>query len=279
MTKVLKEALILLRNNAVILQPLLLGYILLILSGGGLLFGAGNYFGNIFSLIVFLLMACALCAGWFSCVKAAVEERFETSDGKHQIKILKSFFPGVSEYFIPVILSGIIYLFLFFTGGTLVSGSVSFFLAKKGLLTEFQKTVSGMNYDITEILTDNISNPVLLKIFGIFLAVFLLFLFVFSLITLWVAPILFYKSKNPLIVFIEALKFLSKNFRESVFIVLTMFFINILISVLNVMTGKGLLSFIPFLLAFFYVSFYALTVFLYYAQTQDNYDIGADGNG
>ena len=106
-------------NNHMVIQPLFVGvlvimYVLLPLSSKNSL-----DVGAIFTIIIAVLCMTAFLSGWYNCVKKSVSfnnKKYENQEQKNQdnFEILKSFFPGVSEYIVPVTSVAFIYVAFFF---------------------------------------------------------------------------------------------------------------------------------------------------------------------
>lgn len=264
----------LIKRNLMVIQPLFFGVLIIMFAARPLFTRTSVDAGFLITAIIMILLISAFIAGWYNCVKYTVSLNNKIYNSaeemqKEQVIIIKQFFPGVAEYFLSVTALLVIYI------GT--AWGLSYFieiLADKILISAAvpQNIVtvinSGNQQEIIKLL-NSLNNT---QIFAIIksLGLTALIVFVFHYFVLWFGPALFYSSKNPLRAVFEGIKFLFKNPLQSLVILFMMILANMFITVLTMIFGTGLLSFIPFLCLFFYILYYITTVFLYYEQKTEN---------
>ncbi|MCR5261948.1 MAG: hypothetical protein K6C94_08945 [Candidatus Gastranaerophilales bacterium] len=279
-----REAFILFKNNHMVIQPLFIGILVLMFVVMPLSANM-SFMGFIFTLIIAFLCMTAFLSGWYNCVKTTVSFYGKTYENPEQrnlnnLEILKSFFPGVSEYMLPVTVVTGIYIALAYGVFELYRVfAVKLFLANN-LPKDFLTVVNNSSQaEIAEFLKNNFT-PEQLETLVLIFAVGILVLFVFHIFVLWFAPAVYYSGKNPFIAILEATKFTFKNFTASILIVSVMFLLNIVLSVFNIFLDNQYLAFIPMFLSFLYCMYYVITVFLYYGtKNQDNSVSGPECNG
>lgn len=279
-----KASIDLFKNNHMVIQPLFIGVLILMLVVMPLSSNT-SLFGFIFSLIVAFLCLTAFLAGWYNCVKKTVTfygKTYENAEQRNQdnIEILKSFFPGVSEYMLPVTVVTALYMaFAYGIFELYRMFAIKLFLTFN-LPKDFLKVVNtSTQTEIVEYLKNNFNAEQLQTLALIFIIGFLI-LFLFHVLVLWFAPAVYYSSKNPFIAVFEAFKFTFKNLSVTILIVIVMFLINTFVSIFNVFLNNQFLAFIPMFLSFLYCMYYVITVFLYYGTKNQNSSIsGPECNG
>lgn len=282
-------------KNFILVQPLVLFFIIFIFLIGGM-YGmrASNKIVFLFFSVVSLLIVAAFMAGWLYMAKKTIAFEFnkdipEEEKALKSLGLIKHFFVGVGQYFVPMILFGTIYL--------VFQNLVMYFALKLGL-----QVFSGLDFDFTkanplEVLLEpscnaQIANCTATKIAW---AAWLLFLIiVLPFFTMWWTPALFYSAKNPILAIKKGIIFLFKNFAASVglYLFLSIFYsFSLLINTFaptsisledNFILGIILLLFGVFFL-FYYPTYYVVLIFLYYGQhsehsAKDYIDIGDDSD-
>ena len=260
----------LIKNNLMVIQPLFFGVFVLMFVSKPLFTRTSMDAGFLFSALILLLCISAFIAGWYNCTKYTVslnkKEYSEQDDArKEQIEILKQFFPGVSEYFLPVTALFSVYMGLTVLLSYYIDVYLKNLFIKVNIPHEFFSVInSGNKQEISNLLSLLNDNQIETILIAFSIMIICVFIFHFSI--LWFGPSLFYKTKNPIMAIVENFRFLFRNFLPSAAIYIVMTVINILLSVLMMIFGAGILSFIPFLFFFFYIQYYVCTVFLYYEQ-------------
>lgn len=278
MNNIFKKSAILLKNNLMVMQPLFIWALISMLVAMPLSTKKEVDIGFIFSTSIVILCFIAFLAGWYNCIKSTIANKdkvFETPEDKNkaQFDILKSFFPGVGEYILPVGFATVLYGGISYGLFVLYKYiAVQSFTAAK-LPSGFIKLLgTGTQEEITKFI-QTLSTDQLATLSGIMFGGIIIY-FMFETIILWYAPTLFYTTKNPIAALFKAVIFTFKNLFASILIVVVMGIINMVISFTNVFLGNNFLAIIPMLLSFMYIVYYVLTVFLYYEQTQNISPIG-----
>ncbi|MBQ2644333.1 hypothetical protein IJG14_02010 [bacterium] len=273
---IFKKAIILIKDNLMVIQPLFVGVLIIMLIITPLLANKLTNVSFVFTLILSVLCLNAFLSGWYNCVKYTVSlknivyNQVEEKNEK-QIEILKSFLPGVGEYMFPITVVFIFYLFLAYVFIDLYRLFASKMFVINNFPSDFINVVNTASQsEIAKYIQNNFSSQQMHTLLLILACGFVMY-FIFSIIVLWFAPAVLYTSKNPFIAVIESIKFTIKNLGQSFLIVLVMFLINLCMSFSNILITNQYLAFIPMLLSFIYIMYYVVTVFLYYeTKTQNN---------
>lgn len=259
MIKSLKNVLSITNKYIVLLTPLIL---FSLVSNMYLAFSAnGKIINLLFAIILSTLMFAAFIAGWFKMVKLSVASTLHENNPNN---LMKEFVSGVGEYFLPslgltiigflfTLLSIIISYFacMHFVGDPGVTGEA---LLKATATQEALKSfLSSLSIEQLEKL--NTWNTSIF--FTIGAAYFLMFLYV---------PVLFFKTKNPLMAFFIAIKDLfNRLFFKNLFMYTVIFVLNGIISLLVVIfSGNIITNFITTLFNFYFMAVVAVGVFYYY---------------
>lgn len=276
---IFKQSIILLKDNIMVIQPLFFGILIMMLLVTPLSIKNSFDLSVIYTLIICILCLLAFLAGWYNCIKTTIGKKnlkYDTPEARNQasLDILKSFFPGVGEYMLPLTVVGVIY-FIFATVAFLIYRFVALKLfVMNNLPKDFLNVVNTSSQsEIAKYIQDNFSSEQVQTLIFIFVIGFIIY-FLFNILVLWFGPSIYYSDKNPFRAIVQAIKFSGTHFLMSAWIILVMFLLNIILSLSNnlVLINQHL-AFIPMLFSFFYCMYYVLTVFLYYEQeTQNNSD-------
>jgi len=267
----------LIKNNLMVIQPLFFGVLILMFVSKPLFMRTSLDAGFLFAALLLILCISAFIAGWYNCIKYTIslnKKEYSSQDEvkNEQIEILRQFFPGVSEYFLPVtglfsLYAGMTFLLSYYLDIYLKNlfSKVNipqelFKIINTGNQQEISNTINSLNYDQIQTIM-------------IAFSIMIISVFIFHFLILWFGPSLFYKTKNPIMAIIENFRFLFRNILPSVVIFTVMTVINIALSFMMMLFGNGILSFIPFLFFFFYIQYYVCTVFLYYEQKTETCSI------
>lgn len=272
---IFKQSFKILKENILTIQPLFLWVIIMMFVSTPLAAKKTPDAGFFITVGIVFLSLTAFLSGWYNCIKTAISNKNKEYNSveeknKAQFDTLKSFFPGVTEYMLPVTVYTIFYgLSGYFL--TRVYRYVSFkIFALKNFPSDIQNIINtGTQEEISKYIQANLSNEQLMTLTMLLLGAVILFL-LFSVIVLWLAPALYYSGKNPFVVLKSMFSFLFKHFGMSIQIVVVMFIINTIISFLSLFMSSGFLAFIPVLLTFGYLMYYVVTVFLYYESKEQN---------
>ncbi len=283
MIKIFSKAFELLKENIIVVQPLIIyllmiGFIAAPISISNLM----NY-RVLLSIVTVLLFTAAFFAGWFYIVKLAISMRNEVYETPEErslaaISLLKQFFTGVGEYFVPMTFALIFYI-------VLIAG-FSFAVYKFGvhhfgalnLNADILKAINSGSYqDLYHSLSiNNIAKTDQIRLFhwSIYIS---LASFIFSFLSLFYGAVILYDTRNPIKAVFLSLKFILFNFWGSLIVFLFLSLLNTILSILNIFSAMNvLISIISLLLLFLYMSYHVMLVFLYYEEkTQDSCGGGA----
>ena len=267
----------LIKRNLMVIQPLFFGVLIIMFAAKPLFTRNSMDTGFIITAIIMILLIAAFIAGWYNCIKYTVSLNNKIYNSteeiqKEQVTIIKQFFPGVAEYFLSVTAILVIYIGIAWGLSFVIENIANKMLIAAAVPQNIVYVINSGNQQEIMNLLNSLNNT---QIFAIMksLGLTALFVFIFHYFVLWFGPALFYSSKNPVRAIFEGIKFLFKNPLQSLVILFMMILINMFITVLTMIFGTGILSFIPFLCLFFYILYYIVTVFLYYEQKTKNYCI------
>lgn len=283
MMKTIQNSFILLRDNIILVQPLII-YMLIIgfLIKPSILITFPS-FPSILLIVCIFLLTTAFISGWFYINKVAIEHKNDTYETPEERSIasftlLKYFFTGVGDYFLPVTFTFVLYLVVLALFSFVSYKIGVHFIGKPELDAETLKHISTGSYtDIYGYFTSkNMTDKHLLNIYNWSLYFSFLSL-LFSILTIFIYPVIFYKTKNPIVALFSNLKFVFLNFFDATIIVFFLTLLNIVLSSINVFANVNLVfSVISLVLTLFYMNYYILLVFLYYEEkTQSNSVSGA----
>ena len=180
--------------------------------------------------------------------------------------LVKHFFPGVGDYFVSVVLAGMFYLMLSF--------ATTYLALKVGVRyigavdVDFEKMNAAAASSLQSLQAYFESLPVE-KV--VMIKTWFLYLMAiangFQFVTLWWIPAIFYKSKNPFIAFVEAIKFLFRKFWATVVIYSFLLMFNLVVSMINSFSYVNVvISLIGFILFFYFTTYCVVLIFLYYGK-------------
>lgn len=287
MLKEAKKAFTLLKNNTVVIQPL----ILFMLVAGYLSAPVtlSNFYTqpSLLAIVTLSLLSSAFLAGWFYVIKLTVSTKDKTFETPESIAVesfanLKQFFTGVGDYFLSILGGIIVYiltLFVFsllaFKLGVHLIGDISISNELKKALTsstpqEMQQALNAINYAAPE--------QIKLAYWGGYISILSL---IFSFFTTFYGATILYETKNPLTAILLTLRFIFKNFAGSIGIFLLLLFLQFGVYILNAISFVNVfVSILTLILIFFYLSYQVILVFLYYEEkTKNHSNSGPDSVG
>ena len=283
MIKTISKAFELLRDNIVIVQPLIFYLLILGVVSRPITVDGTFTYASIFAIIIVILFTSAFLAGWFYIVKLALSYRdkvYETIEEKNiaSLSLLKQFFTGVGDYFLPVLGAFVIYVLMFIAFSFASYKLGLHYIGKLILTPELIKALNSGSYaDITAVINsvDSIQSLKTMSYWGFYITALS---FIFSFLTLFYGPVLLYDTKNPLKALFINFKFLFSNFVGSFAIMLFLTFLNLIISLFNLLSATNVFfSIISLLIMFLYMSYQVMLVFLYYEEkTKSNSDRGPE---
>lgn len=221
---------------------------------------AGRLINLIFGFILLFFMTSAFLSGWFNMIKLAIStpERDDTNS------LIKEFIPGVGEYFLSTSGALLIILIMFFITIAITSFVGSHLIGDMGISsndlvkamqsqTALKSFILGLNPEqMNKILSWN-----LLITFTTTCGSLLVFLYM---------PVLFLKTKNPILAFWYSLKsFFSKKIFKTIGVYLLIFIAYFFISILSAIFGSNIIGhFAITLLNFYFIIVAGVGVFYYY---------------
>ncbi len=265
---IIKEAFAVTKNNIILAQPLVVYLIVISLTSAGLsrvpampvywvFFGAN------------ILLSTAFFAGWFYMFKKTVEHEkteYKTQEEKSiaSVKLIKHFFPGVGEYFLPVTAGILLYtvgfalvLYLGFEAGT-------YFLSNPHI--DFAKIMAAQTPDQMQDYLMTLK-PVQIKLLNLWFIYLGGISFVYTLLTMFWFPAMLFESKNPFLALWANFKFVFRNFFGSLGIVSYLFLMNFVVSGINALSGINIvLSIISLVITFYFMTYCLVLLFLYYGE-------------
>lgn len=284
MIKTINKAFILLKENIIIIQPLIFYLLLIGFISRPISLSLAQNFSSILSIIIVFLFTSAFLAGWFYIIKVAISmknEVYETPEEKNlaALSLLKQFFTGVGEYFVPMIFGFIFYIAAIIAFSFLTYKLGIHYIGKFEITPALLKVLNTGSYsEISNFVNSSaVSKLTIIKLsyWAFYLSIMSI---LFSFVTLYYGAAIIYDTKNPFQAIIFNLKFLFLNFLGSIVLLLFLSCLNMVISILNMFSAVNIiLSVISLLLMFFYMSYHVMLVFLYYEEkTQDPCDSGTE---
>lgn len=276
MIKTIKTSFILLKENLILVQPLIIFMIIFGILAQPAMFSKSNIFQAIINGILLYLLFTTFISGWFYMIKLSVKNRNKTYNtpeelGIAQIELLKSFFIGVGEYILPMILNVFLYIVIMIVFAFGVYKLGAHYIGTLTVSKEMLTALSGTSKDIYNYISSPSFTPLMQKQITDWAIYLIASSFVFSVITVFLSAIAFFKTQNPFKILIENIKFTFRNFIDAVIIVSFLIFLNAIISIINLFTTTNiLLSVISIFLTVLYFAYYIILVFVYYDQKNEN---------
>lgn len=292
MIKYFQKAFKIINENIILTTPL----ILFLFIFGIYLDVARNAPESILSIVLLLVttlfMLSAFFAGWLYMVKKAVDlekKQFLADEdrAKASLGLIKELHVGIGEYFLSFI-GAIILYFILFLVLSLISYKIGIhFLGKIDL--SFNELKMILNATEVKTLVSSLPAAKFVKL-EMWYLIFLVVMTIHYFITMFFAPEIIIRTKNPIIAFGKSIAFMFKNFLSAVVLFLYINIISFLGSLL--INSIMLLHFIPnfisslvaMLLYFYFIVYVIVLVFLYYdseirEKNQNNCNSGSDSFG
>lgn len=295
MIKYFRQAFKITNQNIILTTPLILFLFLLSIYLEVARNAPATLLAMILLMVTTLFMLAAFFAGWFNMVKKAIDlekQDFlaEEEKARASFGLLKELPAGLGEYFLSFI-GGIILYFILFAVLSLISYKVgAHFLGKIDLTQNELRTI--LNSTDARMVISSIPAAKLAKL-EIWYLLFLVVMTIHYFITMFLAPEIVIRSKNPIIAFGRSVTFLFKNFLPTLGLFLYANVVSFAASLL--INGIMLLHFIPnfitalvsMLIYFYFIVYVIVLVFLYYDSesgekfetAQDNCNSGTDSLG
>ena len=259
MNKVIKKSFDILIKNSAVMQPLILFLLLLLLFT--IFLGIRMFFNPFFLLSV--LMFSAFLSGWMNVIKYAVDNykpvnkddpAYPMEIASYNIETMKRFFPGVGEYFIPILCCVAICIFIFCGIG--FSAQYFFPVNQQGLLDALNDNAAFLSFMQTDFKTICLN----------LLYFFLILLILRFLLMFWL-PSMYYKVKNPFIAIFSSIGFLFKNFIYSAGVFILIFIFSLILSVISLILAPfRILSLLFFILQIYFIVFVWIFIFCAYKE-------------
>ncbi len=295
MLKYFKQAFKITNQNIILTTPLILFLFLLSIYLEVARNAPATILAMVLLIVTTLFMLAAFFAGWFNMVKKAVDlekqEFFaEEEKARASFGLLKELPAGLGEYFLSFI-GGIILYFILFAVLSLISYKVGVhFLGKIDLTQNELRTI--LSSTDARMVISSIPAQKLAKL-EIWYLLFLVVMTIHYFLTMFLAPEIVIRSKNPIIAFGRSVTFLFKNFLPTLGLFLYVNVVSFAASL--VINGIMLLHFIPnfitalvsMLIYFYFIVYVIVLVFLYYdsenckqiGKGEDNCNNGTDSLG
>lgn len=262
----LKRAFEITKDNIILAQPLVLYLVIISLTTAGLAHVPNQNAFYAF-LVANVLLSTAFFAGWMYMTSKTIElskQEFEKPEEKSfaSLKLIKDFFPGVGEYFLPMTITIALYLGIF--------GIIMFLAYKAGLhllphpQVDWAKMLAAQTPEQMQKFIFALSMPQL-KALNLWFMFMGLISSVYAFLTMFLFPALIYNSKNPFLAFWINLKFIFNNFLGSLGVLIFLFALNMIVSTFSVLMNINvILSIIGLVISFYFMTYCLVLIFLYY---------------
>lgn len=272
MIKYFSRAFKITNENIILTTPLILFLFLLSIYLDVAKNAPENLLSAALLLITTLFMVSAFFAGWFFMVKRAIyldKQEFivEEERARASFNLIKELPIGIGEYFFSLVGGIIVYsallillAFITYQIGIHLIGKISL------SPTELKMILNSVE---TKALISSIPAEKLTKI-QMWYSTFIIVMTIHYFLTMFLAPEIVLRTKNPLIAFFKSISFIFKNFLSAVILFA---YINILSFVASIfINGLLIIHFIPtfimaliaMLLYFYFIVYVIVLVFLYY---------------
>lgn len=231
--------------------------------------------GVLLSFCLFAL-AIAFLSGWFFVVKEIAAE-----GEKENKNYFALFLEGIGKNIVSITIGSFIYAFLFVII-LFASGKIAYHFF--GSLDFIIKDMANLPQDTNQLM-EYLENLTVNQKYTIYCWQLCLMAAgaIFNLIFLYYFPSIIYSDKNiflkPFISFIEAVKFLFKNFVVSLFLYLTIYVIYFILGLLSALFFQNpIISILILILHIYFVCAVVMLIFSYYGQKY-NCNNGCDSIG
>lgn len=223
--------------------------------------------------ILMILLTCAFAAGWFNMIRGAFlnyrEGKTQEEKIEDAVRLKDHFFSGVSEYILPVIFGGILFLVLLY-GHSYLSDMI--FGRLDNILGDISKFANDPNGLGNYFATLPNSTWILILKKGVFSYVVLSFITLFFLF--WTASLYLnrFHSYNPVRAVWDGILGMFTRFFETLFIFIILMVVNfVLMFMQGVFLENVIMSFIAMILRIYFASYIIVLIFaLYYCYETEN---------
>lgn len=273
MIKYFKNAFKITNENIILTTPLVLFLFLLSIYLGVAQRAPESLVSSVLLLITILFMLSAFFAGWLNMVKKAIElnkQEFivEEEKAKASLALMKDLPIGIGEYFLPFVGTLILYATLSIALIFIAYKLGMHFIGKVDLSLE-QIKIAANSPHAMKAMVSALSATELVKV-NYWNILFLATISTLSFITMFWAPEIILRTKNPAVAFFKSFIFTFKNFFSAAILFIYLSFINFTVSLVNAFaTIHPIVYFISLLIYFYFVVYVVVLVFLYY-ESENN---------
>lgn len=258
---------------------------------------------GILFIVTSLAMFAAFFAGWLYMVKKAIDlDKLEfvadEDRARASLNLIKEIPIGIGEYFLSFVFGIILYLAAFLLMSLLSFKLGMHFIGKVDVSLFDFKAALASTVALKSFIA-HLSPAQLVKINSWYMLIFASMLF-YSFITMFWAPEIIKKTKNPIKAFINSVIFISKNFLGVVILFIYINFINFIASLLmnlfvalpvSIPFVSFILSLLSMIVYFYFFVYVVVLIFLYYdsecnrnfkienIESQDTFEKTADNSG
>lgn len=257
----------------ILVQPFVIYLIIISFTSGALYTNKIEGFAFFVLLVSNLFLTGAFIAGWFFMAQKIIEHSKKVFDKKTDkdmasIAIIKQFFPGVGEYFLPISVFGFLYFALFILL-IYTTYRIGLHFLPHPMITITQLQLASSSAEASKAFAESLSSAQLLTInYWILLISSVSFVYIF-LTTFWPVMII-NKTKNVVTALFESLKFTWKNFFSVLGILIFLSILNMLISFISLLGTQNLfITILSLILMFYFATYYLLLIFCFYDEKCD----------
>lgn len=274
MFKIFKNSLQITKDNLILIQPLIIFLLIISFALYPLKALQNNTTAFILVLINFSLLCFAFCAGWFGMIKKAVlnfkyKQMGVEYEAKNEIALLKSFFPAVGQYFLPVCGFGFLFILLSFVFSQVVFKLGMYLFSDINILIDLLNASSKTVQEQINFLNSLSTEQLLLLNKWVFYFSFAYF--IFNLFMFFAPAILFFKSKNPFVVLWRSILCPLKRPVATIGLYFYLILCSFVFSGLNTLGNiHFILSLITLFLTLIFITYCIILVFLGYEELFDS---------
>lgn len=278
MKNMIKKAFDMVKDNIILAQPLVIFLVIISLTTAGL-YKQTNHVAFLFILIANILLITAFFSGWFYMIKKGAthmkkveNEEYKNDEEKTAASfgLIKEFFPGVGEYFIPMSFTIITYC--------VVYALIIFLCIKLGLRflpdphIDYNKIMSFSGSSMVEIQKYiSTFSYAQLKAINLWMLYVGTTSAVFTFLTLFLFPAVYDKKDfilfAPFTAFNRNLIFIFKNFIGVLGILIFLSVLNFVLSFLSIFFNLNvILSIVGLIVSFYFMTYAVALIFLYYEE-------------
>lgn len=283
MLNAIKHAGVILRDNLVLITPVLMFLVIIMLLTSHFIF-AGNAVVSYSLAVCIVLFTFAFLSGWFAMIKKAVENSKVPNLTKEQ-KLKNSndlfgdFFASIPQNIFYVGIVIIIYFALLACVLFLAQKIAGHFFGDLNFIVDAFKTISTPS--ATKDFLNSLTTDQLFTLYAWQMTI-IGALILFSFLTMYFAPAVMYCTKTPFLAVWNAFKNLFKHFFASLGIFIFLILINTVLQLffgaLNIYTGSNaVIQTITFLVLVIFMVWATVIIFTYYDEKNSG-DCGCDSN-